>query len=176
MPTASFEQRLESQMKICVVGSGYVGLVAGACFADVGNTVVCADIDARKIEMLKRNELPIYEPGLEELVRRNAAEERLLFSTDLATATPGAYWPKYVVPKPPPSVPGIGWANGAGIVVDGNYIELYRNDRPWHARGSLRFPDVGMAMMFALDFHGTEPDHIIELKAAKFGRLKEEIE
>ena len=68
-------------MKICVVGSGYVGLVAGACFADVGNTVVCADIDARKIEMLKRNELPIYEPGLDEIVIRNQADGRLSFTT-----------------------------------------------------------------------------------------------
>jgi hypothetical protein len=72
--------------------------------------------------------------------------------------------------------PLIGWANGAGIVVDGNYIELYRNDRTYQPEWVLRFPDVGMAMMFALDFHGTEPDHIIELKAAKFGRVKEEIE
>jgi UDPglucose 6-dehydrogenase len=83
---ASFEQRLERQMKICVVGSGYVGLVAGACFADVGNTVVCADIDARKIEMLKRNELPIYEPGLDEIVIRNQADGRLSFTTDVAAA------------------------------------------------------------------------------------------
>lgn len=73
-------------MKICVVGSGYVGLVAGACFADVGNTVVCADIDARKIEMLKRNELPIYEPGLDEIVIRNQADGRLSFTTDVAAA------------------------------------------------------------------------------------------
>lgn len=73
-------------MKICVVGSGYVGLVAGACFADVGNTVVCADIDARKIEMLKQNELPIYEPGLDEIVIRNQADGRLSFTTDVAAA------------------------------------------------------------------------------------------
>ena len=73
-------------MKICVVGSGYVGLVAGACFADVGNTVICADIDARKIDMLQRNEIPIYEPGLEELVVRNQADRRLSFTTDVAAA------------------------------------------------------------------------------------------
>ena len=85
MPEASFEQRLESQMKICVVGSGYVGLVAGACFADVGNTVVCADIDARKIEMLKRNELPIYEPGLDEIVSE-ARGKNLFFSTEVRQA------------------------------------------------------------------------------------------
>ena len=73
-------------MHIAVVGSGYVGLVAGTCFAETGNDVVCVDVDARKIAKLKNNEVPIYEPGLEEMVRRNQAEGRLSFSTDLADA------------------------------------------------------------------------------------------
>jgi UDPglucose 6-dehydrogenase len=73
-------------MKVCVIGSGYVGLVAGACFADTGNTVVCADVNAAKIAGLKRNELPIYEPGLQELVLRNQADGRLVFTTDVDDA------------------------------------------------------------------------------------------
>jgi UDPglucose 6-dehydrogenase len=73
-------------MNITVIGTGYVGLVAGTCFAESGNDVVCVDIDADKIAMLQQGRVPIYEPGLEEMVRRNAAEQRLLFSTDLSSA------------------------------------------------------------------------------------------
>ena len=70
-------------MKIAVIGSGYVGLVAGACLAENGNDVVCVDKDSSKVRSLQRGRIPIYEPGLEELVRRNRAEKRLLFTTDL---------------------------------------------------------------------------------------------
>jgi len=70
-------------MKIAVVGTGYVGLVAGACLAENGNEVVCVDKDASKIKLLHRGQIPIYEPGLEELVRRNKAEKRLTFTTAL---------------------------------------------------------------------------------------------
>ncbi|HEY7321813.1 MAG TPA: UDP-glucose/GDP-mannose dehydrogenase family protein [Candidatus Binatia bacterium] len=70
-------------MNIAVVGTGYVGLVAGTCFAESGNDVVCVDIDQPKIAMLKEGKVPIYEPGLEEMVRRNVAEQRLSFTTDL---------------------------------------------------------------------------------------------
>src|SRR5262245_58340810 len=73
-------------MKICVVGTGYVGLVAGTCFAESGNDVVCIDNVASKIEALRQGRVPIYEPGLEELIRRNVAEGRLTFTTDLAEA------------------------------------------------------------------------------------------
>ncbi len=73
-------------MKIAVAGTGYVGLVVGACLAETGNDVVCADVDARKIEGLQQNRLPIYEPGLEPLVARNQREGRLQFTTDLGTA------------------------------------------------------------------------------------------
>jgi UDPglucose 6-dehydrogenase len=74
-------------MKIAVVGTGYVGLVAGACLAESGNDVFCVDKDAPKIRGLQRGRIPIYEPGLEELVRRNRSEGRLRFTTNLARAT-----------------------------------------------------------------------------------------
>ncbi len=70
-------------MKIAVVGSGYVGLVLGACLAETGNDVTCIDKDAGKVRRLRRGVMPIYEPGLEEMVKRNRAEQRLEFTTDL---------------------------------------------------------------------------------------------
>src|SRR6266550_1236477 len=73
-------------MNLAVIGAGYVGLVAGTCFAESGNEVVCVDIDARKIELLNSGKVPIYEPGLQEMVRRNAEEQRLSFTTELAGA------------------------------------------------------------------------------------------
>ena len=73
-------------MRISVIGTGYVGLVAGACFADTGNSVICADINDRKIDMLNNYEIPIYEPGLEEIIIRNAEDERIIFTTDIKKA------------------------------------------------------------------------------------------
>jgi len=88
-------------VNISVVGTGYVGLVVGACLAETGNTVVCADIDERKIEGLRKNVLPIYEPGLEPLVERNQREGRLGFTTDLRSAIESAEVVFIAVGTPP---------------------------------------------------------------------------
>lgn len=77
-------------MNITMIGSGYVGLVSGACFADFGHNVICVDSDTSKIDRLKRGEIPIYEPGLDELVANNVQQNRLSFTTDLAPAVKGA--------------------------------------------------------------------------------------
>jgi UDPglucose 6-dehydrogenase len=73
-------------MNICVIGTGYVGLVTGCVFSDLGNEVICVDKNPEKIEMLHRGEMPIYEPGLEEMVKRNVEDRRLFFTTDLHEA------------------------------------------------------------------------------------------
>src|SRR5687767_4152153 len=77
-------------MRITMIGTGYVGLVAGACFSDTGNEVICVDVDHEKVEALKRGEIPIYEPGLETLVKRGVADKRLTFTTDYAAAVASA--------------------------------------------------------------------------------------
>src|ERR1041384_4038040 len=69
-------------MKVSIIGTGYVGLVTGACLAEVGNHVLCLDVDESKISMLRRGEIPIFEPGLAEIVRANSASGRLAFTTD----------------------------------------------------------------------------------------------
>jgi len=77
-------------MRIAMIGSGYVGLVSGACFADFGHHVTCVDKDAGKIAALERGEIPIFEPGLQDIVASNVKAGRLDYTTDLATAVAGA--------------------------------------------------------------------------------------
>jgi UDPglucose 6-dehydrogenase len=88
-------------MKIAIVGSGYVGLVTGACFAQVGHQVICIDNDERKVELLQSGEVPIYEPGLEELVRRNVSANRLFFSNSIKLGVDNSEVIFIAVPTPP---------------------------------------------------------------------------
>lgn len=88
-------------MRITVVGTGYVGLVSGTCFAETGNHVVCVDIDANKVQRMQNGEVPIYEPGLEVLFERNTKQGRLTFTTDLAEGTKDAEIIFLALPTPP---------------------------------------------------------------------------
>ncbi len=88
-------------MRIAIIGTGYVGLVTGTCFAESGNEVTCVDIDQAKIERLRRGDVPIYEPGLSELVSRNSEAARLHFTTDLDAAVKTARMVFLAVGTPP---------------------------------------------------------------------------
>jgi UDPglucose 6-dehydrogenase len=88
-------------MNICVVGTGYVGLVTGAVFADLGNDVLCVDNDAAKVASLEAGHMPIYEPGLEEMVARNVTDGRLAFTTDIVAAVRRAVIVFITVGTPP---------------------------------------------------------------------------
>src|SRR6266403_211372 len=88
-------------MRITIFGSGYVGLVSGACLADAGNTVVCVDVDGRKIDMLKRGEIPIHEPGLDAVIKRNFDAGRLSFTTDAKAGVDHGQFQIIAVGTPP---------------------------------------------------------------------------
>src|SRR5215213_338661 len=105
-------------MRITIIGTGYVGLVTGACFAEVGHRVICVDCDAKKVEMLKAGGIPIYEPGLEDLVRENVAKDRLSFTTSTKEGVENSEIIFIAVPTPP-------LADGA---VDLSFIEGVARD------------------------------------------------
>jgi UDPglucose 6-dehydrogenase len=100
-------------MDLCIIGSGYVGLVSGACFAEVGHHVICVDNDQKKVDKLQRGEIPIYEPGLEDLVHRNVAAKRLRFTNSIEDGVDHSQVVFIAVPTPPQ-------ADGS---VDLSYIE-----------------------------------------------------
>src|SRR5438552_19187750 len=86
--------------KVAVIGAGYVGLTTAACLADLGNQVTVVDVDHEKIARLRRNQVPFYEPGIQELVERNARAKRLAFTTSYADAVPGAEYAIIAVSTP----------------------------------------------------------------------------
>jgi len=88
-------------MNLCIIGSGYVGLVSGACFAEVGHTVTCVDNDQRKVDMLTSGKIPIYEPGLEELVHKNVSAKRLKFTNSIEEGVDNSEVVFIAVPTPP---------------------------------------------------------------------------
>ncbi len=113
--------------QICVIGVGYVGLVTGACFADLGNRVVALDVDAKRIENLKKGILPIYEPGLDELVKRNVKAGRLSFTTSYAEALRGAEYAFIAVGTP----------SGVNGEADLQYVEAAARSIATHMDGPL---------------------------------------
>jgi len=123
-------------MKVCVVGTGYVGLVAGTCFAEGGNDVICVDNVPAKIEALRQGVVPIYEPGLEELVRRNLAEGRLSFTTDLAAGVQASLFCFIAVgtPSGPDGAADLGAVWGVGRTIaeamDGYRIVVIKSTVP----------------------------------------------
>jgi UDPglucose 6-dehydrogenase len=123
-------------MKITVIGTGYVGLVTGACLADMGNDVVCLDIDARKIALLKAGTIPIHEPGLAEIVQRNSASRRLRFSTDAREAALHG-WVQFIAVGTPPDEDGsadlqyvLGAARQIGRHMDGWRVVVNKSTVP----------------------------------------------
>jgi UDPglucose 6-dehydrogenase len=123
-------------MNVAVVGTGYVGLVAGACLAETGHHVTCVDIDAEKVRKLREGIIPIYEPGLEPLVKRNVEEERLFFTTDIDEAVRGAFV-IFIAVGTPPGEDGsadlqhvLAVATGIGRAMDGERVVITKSTVP----------------------------------------------
>ena len=93
--------RYSRAMKVTVIGTGYVGLVSGACLAEMGNDVLCLDVDPRKIDVLEQGQIPIHEPGLQAMVRRNAAPRRMRFTYHAASSAAHGHYRLVQVGVPP---------------------------------------------------------------------------
>src|SRR3954463_2620474 len=100
-PPLRFRPFPPNSMKLTIIGTGYVGLVTGTCFAEVGHHVICVDNDAAKVKLLKNGGIPIYEPGLEELVKKNVASGRLKFTDSTAEGVKNSDVIFIAVPTPP---------------------------------------------------------------------------
>jgi UDPglucose 6-dehydrogenase len=144
-------------MRVAVVGSGYVGLVTGACLADTGNDVVCVDINEAKVARLRQGEVPIYEPGLEAIVRRNLDEGRLGFTTDLGAALRGARI-CFIAVGTPPGDDGsadlrqvLGVADKIGRLMSGELVVVTKSTVPVGTAGKVRE---------ALQAHAAHPFHV----------------
>ena len=124
-------------MKVAVIGTGYVGLVTGTCLAESGNDLACVDNNAAKIDLLNGGGLPIYEPGLQELVARNRKEGRLTFTTDLATAAQAARLIFIAVGTPQSDQGDAG--HDAGAIANALNAEGFR---PPKHRGSFNKPMI----------------------------------
>src|SRR6202171_5357928 len=111
--TCSLRDNRPALSRVAVIGAGYVGLTTGACLADLGNDVIVVDINREKIAQLKRRQVPFYEPGLSELVERNAKAVRLVFTTSYEEAVPGAEYAIIAVSTP----------EGEGGEADLSYVE-----------------------------------------------------
>ena len=110
--------------RISIVGTGYVGLVTGTCFAEVGHDVICVDNDLRKVEVLQRGGIPIYEPGLEELVKKNVAARRLRFTGEIADGVKNSEVTFIAVPTPPRPDGSVDITTyKEGEVVEGQFVE-----------------------------------------------------
>ena len=114
-------------MKISVIGTGYVGLVVGTCFAETGNDVICVDIDEKKIQTLRKGKSPIYEPGLEELLKKNIHEKRLSFTTELKHAVQKSDVIFLALPTPPNADGAADLRHVLGVAKDiGKYMNGYK--------------------------------------------------
>jgi UDPglucose 6-dehydrogenase len=141
-------------MRISIIGTGYVGLVQGACFADTGNQVICMDIDEKKIATLKKGNIPIYEPGLEEMVRKNYQEGRLDFTTSLKQAVEKSEIIFLCLPTPPTENGGADlshvlnvseqiaeWVNGEKLIVSKSTVPVGTVDKIRHiVRKKSKYP------------------------------------
>jgi UDPglucose 6-dehydrogenase len=131
-------------MKIAVIGTGYVGLVTGTCFAETGNKVVCVDIDRSKVEKLSRGEITIYEPGLEKLFLRNLKEERLRFTTELEEGVKDAEIIFLALPTPPGEDGSadlryvLGVAHDLGKIMKGYKVVVDKSTVPVGTAGKVR--------------------------------------
>src|SRR3989304_8150294 len=115
---------MSSGSKIAVIGCGYVGLVTGICFAELGNQVTCIDIDKDKVAALSKGPLPIYEAGLQEILKRNLVNQQLSFTSDYSKAVTESEFIFVAVGTPSSPIKGADLSQGAGAIKDGMLLDF----------------------------------------------------